>query len=97
MDIQKSVSVLRIKLDAKTMAKETQINLGTKVRVCSCKLVMDCTKLTKRPTTVAVPKIGIARSNPVWRRFLIKSTASSIVIIIPSLCNIEAIYNRLRY
>ena len=31
MDVQNSVSVLRIKLADKTIAKETQINLGTKV------------------------------------------------------------------
>ena len=41
MDMQNSVSVLRIKFADKTIAMETQINLGTKVRVCSCRLVID--------------------------------------------------------
>ena len=31
MDVQNSVSVLRIKLADKTIAKETQINLGTRL------------------------------------------------------------------
>ena len=65
MEVQNSVSVLRIKLADKTIAMETQINLGTKVRVCSCRLVIDCMKLTIKPTAVAVPKMGIERINPV--------------------------------
>jgi len=65
MEIQKSVSVLRIKLEAKTIARDTQISLGTKVRVCSWRLVMDWMKLTSKPTIVAVPKIGTAKISPV--------------------------------
>ena len=69
-----------MKFAERTMAKETQTNLGTKVRVCSCKLVMDWIKLTNNPTTVAVPRMGMAIIKPVWSRFLIISTANSIVI-----------------
>ena len=35
IEIQKSVKVLRMKFDASTIANDTQISLGTKVKVCS--------------------------------------------------------------
>tara|TARA_B100000212_G_scaffold341535_1_gene324998 strand:+ start:2431 stop:2622 length:192 start_codon:yes stop_codon:yes gene_type:complete len=63
--MQKSTSVLRRKLAEIMIARETQINFGTKVKVCSCKLVIDCMKLMVRPTTVAVPRIGMAKISPV--------------------------------
>jgi hypothetical protein len=78
--MQKSVRVLRIKFAESTIANETHTSLGTKVRVCSCRLVIDCTKLISNPTTMAVPSIGIASSNAVCNKLLIISTANSKVI-----------------
>ena len=41
MEMQKSMRVRIMKFAERMMASETQTSFGTKVRVCSCKLVMD--------------------------------------------------------